>query len=262
MRLEIVKPKLAGALSEATKGKEPIRSEIPRSDLESIIPLLPIFSLYCHLVRNDIRFAKAWNIDPHLAKKSSDLLESNIMLQDGRHLSNTLYALKDRKPRTMEDLGEIMSYILPSFKKVNVETSKENLTRSFSITDVNGIKYPASCLSDGTVKALALIIGVTRQRYNTSIIEEPENYLHPWAAQSLIEFFREYFTDGACIMTTHSETVLNSLKPKEIVVIENIEGTTKAKRIAKDANLAKAIKNSGFGPGYHYVAGSIGGVPY
>jgi predicted ATPase len=162
--------------------------------------------------------------------------------------------------KKLEEINEFMSRVLPRFAKINPEISKDTLTRTFSITDIDGVKCPANSLSDGNVKLLALLVGVLSRKRSTSIIEEPENYLHPWAAQYLIEYFREHFSSGVCVITTHSETILNSVKPDEIVVVENQDGVTKQRRLSNKNELVKAIKVSGFGCGYHYLAGSLGGT--
>ena len=230
---------------------------------ESFLPILDAISYYCFLVREDLRFSIAWNIDPHVAKKASEILDSNEMSPDGRRLSNAIYAMSQHKVKSQDKLSqinELLSGILPGFVKIENGTSSDG-QRTFSIVDQKGIECPAHCLSDGTIKAIALLVGIIGRRHNTSIIEEPENYLHPWACQLLIEFFRDFFTKGVCILTTHSETILNTVSPQEIIIVENKEGITESKRITQKRELVAAIRNSGFGCGYHYVSGSLGGTP-
>jgi len=205
-------------------------------------------------------FSRAWNIDPYLAKRPSDILEPSKMLSDGRRLSNAIHDMFHTKEDSINQINEFLSRILPGFEKIEPRTSSEG-TRTFAILDTKGIVCPAQCLSDGTVKALALLIGVLGQQHSTSIIEEPENYLHPWACQLMIEFFRDFFIDGVCILTTHSETVLNTIKPEEIIIVENVNGETKSHRLSRKKELTDAIRDSGFGCGYHYLAGSLGGAP-
>lgn len=255
-----------GPLSQVLEKKnleEPLiisNYENSENKLKSILdPLNIIF--FCYIVKNDLRDSKVWNIDPHIAKKSSDLTEPYIMLSNGRRLPNRLYHLYKTNNEAIVILEEILSKLIPKFKKIKPEVSTEELVRTFSLIDENGTSYPSKSLSDGTIKLIALLVGVFSQGLDTSIIEEPENYLHPRASQVLIEYLRDYFSDGICIITTHSETILNSIYPEEIIVVTMENGQTKCSRISNSNKLIQSIKKSGFGCGYHYVSGSLGGIP-
>jgi predicted ATPase len=242
---------------ERAKHQFQIQGEQP----DSLMQFLSTISFFCHKIREDLRFSRAWNIDPHIAKKSSDILEPRSMLSDGRWFPNALEYLFKNNHKAIIETNEFLQRVLPRYKEVRPKVSEDGSTRSYELLDLNDIPCPAASLSDGTIKILALMIGIFSQKDSTSIIEEPENYLHPWAAKSLISFFRDHFTDGVCILTTHSETILNEIKPEEIIVIENINGITKQRRIPHENKLYKAIKDSGFGCGYHYISGAIGGTP-
>lgn len=216
---------------------------------------------YCYIIRGDLSGSKVWNIDPYLAKKPSDLTEPYVMLSSGRRLSQRLYHLDKEKSDTIEIIEDLLPKIIPRFTKIVTHISTEELVRTFSLVDNNGVEYPAKCLSDGTIKILALLVGVFNRGYSISIIEEPENYLHPWATQTLIEYLREYFSEGTCIITTHSETILNLIEPEEIFVITNLNGSTICNKVTDTNQISKSISDSGFGCGYHFIAGSLGGTP-
>jgi predicted ATPase len=230
-----------------------------RSNLETICPFLSYFSFYCYMTFDDMKFSTAWNIDPHLAKIPSDILEPSRMLPDGRRLSNAIHELSVANDERMSEIDTMLSRILPGYSHVEATTSCGQ--RTFRIQDTRGLKCPSFGLSDGTIKILAVLVGVLSKEHTTSIIEEPENYLHPWASQLLMEFFRDKFAGRVCILTTHSETILNVIKPNEIIIVENIIGCTNARRVDNERQLVEAIRSSGFGCGYHYLAGSLGGTP-
>jgi len=253
---EEIGPRNHGILGKRKK----ITFRLEAGPLTSFLPFLDVLFFYCHLAREDMRFSRAWNIDPNIAKKTSDLLEPHKMLPDGKRLANAIHDMYDSKDDRIDQINEFMSRILPGYGYISPSTAVDG-TRTFSVIDTKGIPCPAHCLSDGTIKTLALLIGILGERQSTTIIEEPENYLHPWACQLLIDFFRDYFTDGVCILTTHSETILNTIKPKEIIIIENIDGFTVSHRLSGKKDLINAIRTSGFGTGYHYIAGSLGGTP-
>jgi hypothetical protein len=259
-KIAIPNPSLVGPVAfKALKQQKDFELELP-SSAESLLTILPVYYV-CHLVREDLGYLRAWNIDPHLAKRSSDILERLTMLPSGRRLGGAIYSLKKSSPEKFNELNAILSESIPRFQELNPKISQDGLTRTFSITDSGGIECRAPSLPDGVVKIIALAVGILSRNRDSAIIEEPENYLHPWAAQWLIEYLRKYFSQGSCILTTHSETVLNQVHPAEIVVVTNETGNTEASRLRNKRTLAKAVQDSGFGCGYHYVTGAFGGVP-
>jgi len=258
--IAIRNPSLIGPVAfKALKQQKDFELELP-SSTESLLTMLPVYYV-CHLVREDLGYLRAWNIDPHLAKRSSDILERLTMLPSGRRLAGAIYSLKKTSPEKFSELNAILSESIPRFQELNPKISQDGLTRTFSITDSGGIECRAPSLPDGVVKIIALAVGILSRNRDSAIIEEPENYLHPWASQWLIAYLRQYFATGSCILTTHSETVLNQVHPAEIVIVTNESGNTEASRLHEKRALAKAVQDSGFGCGYHYVTGAFGGVP-
>ena len=256
--VELIGPVASKELISKTRT---LKIKIPDHYTESAIPILNSLFYFGHKVSNDLSYSKAWNIDPYIAKKTSDILEPSTMLFDGRRLANAVHEIFENDNKLSSDLTDLLKKVIPRFVKIIPETLSSGLTKSFSIIDENGLRIPIHSLSDGTIKLLALLIGIHTHGKSSTIIEEPENYLHPWASQTLIEYFRDYFENNICIITTHSETILNSILPKEIIVVTNVGGKTRINRLQNDKKLKEAIEMSGFGCGYHYVAGSLGGKP-
>jgi|GEM_PF-2341340 len=235
--------------------------EVREFPAHSCLVYLSTLIWYCYKVCEDMESAQTWNIDPHLAKEPSDVLQKSSLSADGRYLSNAIYRLFHTRSKELAEIAVFLSQLLPTFDKLAPETSEDGSKRWFKIRQRNGIECPSQCLSDGTVKMIALLVGIYGQKTATMIIEEPENHLHPWACDLLIDFLRDHFTEGGCVLTTHSESVLNRLRPEEIIVVENKDGYTRATRLSEDREVVDAIIKSGFGCGYHYVSGSLGGVP-
>ena len=247
--------------SKNSQKRKPFKLDMADDPTESFLDILSQLYFFVHVVGDDLKRLKVLNVDPHIAKNSSDILEPLTMLSDGRRLANAIYELDKRNDPGLLALNSFMANIMPRYKEINSELSSDGLTRSFSITDTDGNKFPAQSLSDGTVKTIAFMVGMLECDKGSIIIEEPENYLHPWACNSLVEYIRKTFAGRSCIITTHSETMLNAIKPSEIIVCTNLEGYTNAQHLRHSKALEKAIKQSGFGCGYHYISGSLGGVP-
>lgn len=240
--------------------KNTLKIELEENDSESFLRLMSKLFFTCHLVTIEFYKIKSLNIDPHVARQACDITEPKEMLGNGKYLANTLHLLT-KKSDDLEEINSILEQILPNFDKIKPEISDISLKRYFSLYDKRGHSFNSNSLSDGTIKLLALLVGIVRQKEKTTIIEEPENYLHPYANRLLINYLRETYENGVCILTSHSETILNLVQPEELIICELKESFTICKRLENVKQVKEVIAASGFGCGYHYIAGNLGGIP-
>lgn len=253
---------LIGDYNVIKKGEKQLKVELSDSESqrESFLILMSRLFFICHLVTSEFYKIKSLNIDPHVARQACDITEPNEMLGNGKYLANTLHQMAQNQNDLIE-INSILEQLLPNFKEVKPNISDISLKRYFSLYDKNNYVFNSNSLSDGTIKLLALLVGIVRQKENTTIIEEPENYLHPYANKILIGYLRDTFENGVCILTTHSETVLNLIRPEELIICELSGSFTICSRINNIEKIRQVIESSGFGCGYHYIAGNLGGVP-
>ncbi|MDD4178932.1 MAG: AAA family ATPase [Candidatus Margulisbacteria bacterium] len=257
-----VVPKLMGP-NQLKKFKKSNKNEIilkTYASNKSIFAIGSYLFKYCFMVEQDIKASDVLDIDPHIAKKPSDILEPTKMYFNGKGLSNAIYNMSKNQPNSLKAINEFLSKIYPRHKLIEPHT-KDGESNTFVLVDKNGTKCFAQNISDGTIKTLGLLVGMMTHRHNTLIIEELENYLHPWACQIFINRLREISKNKVYILTTHSETILNNIKPKEVIICNNVGGGTTAVRMRDIKQLENTIKYSGFGVGYHYVGGLLGGTP-
>ncbi len=105
------------------------------------------------------------------------------------------------------------------------------------------VVLPLSAMSDGTIKWISLITAIITSRQIFSI-EEPENFLHPWMQQEILKIMRasfqrkdKEFSESFVMMSMHSETLLNSVTPEELIIVAMENGITVAKRITNSKRL-------------------------
>ncbi len=94
--------------------------------------------------------------------------------------------------------------------------------------------FPRRLLSDGTKNILALMAAVYQSSDPQFLcIEEPENGLHPYAIELLVDFFREKCeSEGHHIwLNTHSQTLVRAMHIDELVLVNKVNGQTRAKRV-------------------------------
>lgn len=259
---KILDNELIGDFSVVKKGEKQFKIDISDNDNDrgSFLVLMSKLFFVCHLVTGEFFKIKSLNIDPHIARQACDITEPKEMLGNGKYLANTLHLLT-KKADDLLEINAILEQLLPNFKEIKPEISDVSLKRFFSLFDKKGHSFSSNSLSDGTIKLLALLVGIVRQKEKTTIIEEPENYLHPYANRLLVNYLRDTYENGVCILTSHSETILNLIQPEELIICE-LEGSfTTCKRLKDIEKVKEVIASSGFGCGYHYIAGNLGGVP-
>lgn len=162
----------------------------------------------------------------------------NKLALDCANLEPVLHRiLQDEAKR--EEITEWMELLIPGLKKVEVaksDLSGDYFLRIFEkhLPDPIG----KNLISDGTYNILALLTAVYQSDEPQFLcIEEPENGLTPFVLRSLVNFLRTVCEEkGHNIwLNTHSPTIVNELQPKELILIDKIEGITKAKQL--DPNL-------------------------
>lgn len=235
-------------------------------------------------IMSDLVGGETFNVIPSKVKESEDAATPPEIKRDGSGLSTTLYAMKKSKPRNEVSRKFYFGFDKPekSFKPETLEKVKSYLklaNNTISNLDIENDPFdnklivkitiktgdyeavlPLAAMSDGTIKWLSLTTAILTSKTIFSI-EEPENFLHPWMQSEIAQIMREHInekkTESFVLMTTHSESLLNSSNPEEVIIVDLIEGRTIARRI-QNLNLVKEeISNSGYGLGHFYFSNSI-----
>jgi predicted ATPase len=227
----------------------------------------------------DVSLGNTYNIVPSRVREPEDIAQIPTVNFDGSGLAATLYHLKHatehygplgsrhyrRRSFTEETFRKVQSYfslVNPNLSDVEVTNDPyENKLKVSALvrTGSNEVRMPLNLLSDGTIKWLALITALSTSVSYFSI-EEPENYIHPKMQQEFAQIVRETCEQNEemfALITTHSETLLNAMKPHEIVIVSMQDGRTVAKSILDPELIAAEINRTGFGLGYYYVTDAV-----
>jgi predicted ATPase len=283
-----IRPRFFGG-SENKKGKleesiiEIVNSSNP--SFKNIIGcLFPIVDEMIFAIHSDIIGGETFNIVPSKVKELEDAATPAGIKKDGSGLSTTLYAMKKSKgkkeglpnfifsfdipertydPETLEKIVSYLKLANNSITNLDIENDpfdNKLVVKIFIQTADYDAVLPLSAMSDGTIKWLALITAILTSKSIFSI-EEPENYLHPWMQAEIANIMRSHLSDkkekSFVLMTTHSESLLNHSEPNEVILVDLVNGSTKAKRIANIDLVKEEISNSGFGLGHFYFSNSL-----
>jgi len=239
------------------------------------------------LINSDLHGGKIFNIIPSKVRHPEDSSNPIGIQKDGSGLASTLYAIKNKKIHAQEiiftgsfiirrqtqstdlrdtTIDDILRYLKtanPSIQKINVDNDRfDNLLKvKFWIQKKDhSTVLPLSAMSDGTIKWLSLITAILTSPSIFSL-EEPENFLHPLMQSEVVKLMRdtsENRRERICmLLSTHSETILNSANPNELVIVSFEDGRTIAHRCTNQADLLSEIQKTGFGLGYYYLSGSV-----
>ncbi len=110
-------------------------------------------------------------------------------------------------------------------------------------------------LSEGTFKTLALLFYLVTDKSGLLLIEEPEVCVHHGLLASVIELIKTFSREKQILCSTHSDFVLDSLTPEQVLSVKN-EGRsgTIVRRISQDVSRKKyqALKD------YLLTSGNLG----
>jgi predicted ATPase len=244
-----------------------------------------------------------YNIQPDTARESTDQLPVVEMLPNGKQLSEVIHALENRNffklnptypygsyfgaalfgpyvfeqdyysslysGRVRKDLKNALTNInnelataVKPIQKVTARIDPTNGKRFVVFKAGDEIFYPEE-VSDGTIKWLCILVSIYVPFSQLYLLEEPENFLHPWMQHKLIELMRrQAIRSGTTfVLTTHSTAILNSAKPDEVIIVKATANGTTASSIPQIETIRTALEEKEFGLGDLWVSGRVGAVP-
>ncbi|WP_082496122.1 AAA family ATPase [Brevundimonas sp. Leaf363] len=232
-------------------------------------------------VWNDLTSFRSINLEPTSARLPSPVSRESGIQRTGENLALALYKMArgeyygkdyfwaahlDRRLAQKTAFNSIINWCREiNSDIVTVESEldlaeavlKPQITFSFSEKP-----FAFGRISDGTVKWVALVTMMFAEQ-QFSVIEEPENFLHPKMQEGMISLSREVLarksTNAQFIMSTHSQTILDMCHPCEIIIFGVENGLTRARRPSNIEQLNLLLEESDFGVGHLYKIGILRG---
>ncbi len=142
---------------------------------------------------------------------SADILDS-----DGENIASVLDRLSRTQRSTKERIDQYLRAVVPGLERVETVEFEHYKLLNFYITAAGSSSmFLASNMSDGTLRALALLVALFQNagsdsRVSVIAIEEPETGLHPAATAVLLDAIREASESVQVVATSHSADLLDS----------------------------------------------------
>jgi predicted ATPase len=176
----------------------------------------------------------------------------------------------------LADSGENLALVLSNIKsrvKKELRVGLEQLYQGivdldFQITDgrvqmfveeEGGRQFPATRLSDGTLRYLCLLAILLHPEPPPLVaIEEPELGLHPDVIPHVAQLLIESSQRTQLLVTTHSQMLVDALgeQPESVIVCERVEGRSRLERL-NAAQLKEWLEK--YSLGKLWSMGEIGG---
>jgi AAA15 family ATPase/GTPase len=202
---------------------------------------------------------------PNLGK--SNVGESRELNPNASLLAQVLLNTKAHNDIVYERFCNLVSQVIPSVKWINsvpIDGGSSNEIRIWNVdrkTERDDLTIPLSECGTGIGQVLAILyVVVTSREPRTIIIDEPNSFLHPSAAQKLIQILnKKEFSHHQYFISTHSPEIVTASKPSTITMLNYEDGETKVEQIDLSNNdgIKKVFKDLGIEPATFAFANHI-----
>ena len=226
--------------------------------------LLRIFGNKIHLysdIIQEISFERPFEINPVSIRNDQPILNKTDIAPDGSGLFSTLANLKEFEPEKFDELVDDFNLIAPNELGIEIEDNPiEDLYLRITVNQLENpnASLPIQLLSDGQLKWFSMVSAILLSEKNL-LIDEPENFMDTSMQSEFSNYLRNKIEkmQKCCIVTTHCETLVNTIKPSEVLMVDNDTDLVRVRRINEIDRLKKNMYSSGFPLGWYYHTGSL-----
>jgi len=195
------------------------------------------------LARREMQSWRLLQLEPSALRRPDSFVAPTMLGADGSHLASTLYRLggtggngrtsgESREARTYVELANRLSQLIEDIWDVSVDRDEKRELLTLLVTDRDGTALPATALSDGTLRFLALaVLELDPASEGLICLEEPENGIHPERISAMLQLLQDIACDPdeptgpdnplrQVIINTHSPGVVRQVPDHSLLVAE------------------------------------------
>jgi predicted ATPase len=217
--------------------------------LSALEEFRPVFDFLAGIRRYNLRPERLRELqDP-------DPGEGAVLLTDGKNAAAVLRRIKEdgaQNGQVYERICRLLSKVVPGTTRVEPKSlgQKETLEFLQNIGQPHEWRFEALNMSDGTLRALGILLAVYQSRPASLIaIEEPESTIHPAATEILTDILMDGVERSQVLITTHSPDLLDNKKllDDQIIVVQSVQGAAQITPLPK--NTREVIRQRLYTPG-------------
>lgn len=173
-----------------------------------------------------------YGFNPEVVRDLQSPDVGELLLEDGRNIASVVRRLRLNSPANFNRVVDFLSTVVPGIRGVADKQLGPRETIEF-LQEVVGVQRPwrflAASVSDGTLRALCVLIAAFQENVSLVAIEEPETAIHPGAAHRLMDALLEASRQRQLVLTTHSPDLLDhpAIDVNSVIAVQSERGTTK-----------------------------------
>jgi AAA15 family ATPase/GTPase len=147
-------------------------------------------------VKTEMQNWRFLQLNPEDLRKPSSRMAPDTVSHSGANLAATLHRLKTEDVGNMNYISIELNNMLPNFIKVDVNEEIAENRFVINVKSEDGRQFSSRVLSEGTLRILILCI-LKYDDHHKGIIcfEEPENGIHPFRLEMMIQLLKGLSTD-------------------------------------------------------------------
>ena len=154
-------------------------------------------------------------LNSRLIRKASPPGQGKNFKADGSNLPWVIQHLEDTDPNRMQNWIRHLRTALPDLIGIRTIERDDDKHRYMMLKYESGIEIPSWLASDGTLRLMALTLPAYLPEFQgVYLIEEPENGIHPRAAEAVFQSLSSVYS-AQVLLATHSPVFLSLIKPKD-----------------------------------------------
>lgn len=178
-------------------------------------------------LRREMQSWRLLQLEPSALREPDEFGSTSKVTANGKHLAAALH-----RTGLYADVAASLSELIPGIDAVEVDNNDIRNLRTLCVK-MNGQRFTASALSDGTLRFLALaIMAADPDAFGTICMEEPENGIHPLRIPQIVQLVRQLSDSETVnsddweglerlrqvIINTHSPLVVAELDADELLM--------------------------------------------
>lgn len=212
-------------------------SELVLDDQRLIAPLLS--RAETGPILETLKSFRRFDISPDALRAPQSFSQSQRLESDGANLNHVWSILTAEHPELAARVVRLLGQITPCVSALRAQTigRYKALIADFRLHDGRTVSVDGAGLSDGTLRALALLVAVYQPAPLSLVaVEEPEKALHPHAAELLFDALMSADDSPPLLVSTHSPSILTSsaFELSMLRVVEWRDGRTVVGPVAAD----------------------------